>query len=127
MSQPENRQRDHLPTVLLVDDEPFILEEMGEALEEAGYSVRAASGYDDALDWLRRDPGIGVMVTDLKMPGRDGLQLLQAAREEFPGRLACLLISGHASGHVDVPDVTVLAKPFDLERLVELVSDCAGH
>lgn len=65
-------------TLLLAEDDPSVLQAVGDALSDAGYQVlRAASGRD-AL--LQLTPTIDLLVTDLWMPGMDGLALLQETK-----------------------------------------------
>ena len=90
--------------LLIVDDEPEYLAELVEAL---GYhdirSVAAANGAQ-ALLALRKDPTISLVLTDIRMPDMDGIALVEAARNAFPGRiLRFVMMTGHAA-------------PLDLER-----------
>ena len=65
------------PRVLVVDDEETIRNLLKARLEREGCEVTLAGSADDALAAFGADPGIGVIVTDLKMPGKDGLSLLK--------------------------------------------------
>lgn len=64
-------------TVLLVDDEEAIRESLGELLTVCGFAVRLADSYDSAVKMLQADDGIEVVVSDLKMPGKSGLEVLR--------------------------------------------------
>jgi len=86
------------PRLLIVDDDPDILEELGEGLEALGLpSLRATTGRE-ALDVVQHNPRLQVMVTDLQMPQIDGIELLQklAARRRKPP-LSAIVITGNAS------------------------------
>jgi two-component system, NtrC family, response regulator GlrR len=63
------------PQVLLVDDEPGMLETLSDILVAAGYSVTAVGNGDDALAHLRHG-GFDVVLMDIRMPGRDGVSVL---------------------------------------------------
>jgi two-component system response regulator HydG len=70
-------------TVLLVDDEASILEALAKVLAKEGLHVVTAERGQDALEVLRRQP-VAVMVTDLRMPGMSGTDLLRAAKAITP-------------------------------------------
>jgi CheY-like chemotaxis protein len=82
------------PTVLLVDDDHDVRETSADMLEELGYKVTQAASGAEALDKLAEDPGLEVMVTDIRMPGMSGLELssLAGARRRD---LKIILISGY--------------------------------
>ena len=61
---------------LIVDDEPDIREELGEFVEQLGMSVELASNGEDALNKYLADPEIGIILSDLMMPGLNGLDML---------------------------------------------------
>jgi len=63
------------PQVLIVDDEPGMLETLGDILSSAGYEVTAVSNGDLALDEIRTGR-YDVVVMDVRMPGRDGVSVL---------------------------------------------------
>lgn len=82
------------PRVLCVDDEPRILEGLEFHLRKQ-FTVTTATGGAAALEALRREPDVAVIVSDLRMPGMDGAQFLSAARALAPD--ACrVLLTGFA-------------------------------
>jgi signal transduction histidine kinase/CheY-like chemotaxis protein len=83
--------------ILLVDDEAMIRETLAAALEEAGYSVLVAGGGAEALELLRSPASIDVLVTDLSMPGIDGLTVIRHAQRERAA-LPVVLLTGY-TGH----------------------------
>ena len=89
--------------ILLVDDEAMVRETMGAALEDAGYAVMIAADGAEALDLLRSSAAVDVLVTDLSMPGQDGLAVIRQAQCQRPG-LPAVLLTGHA-GHSAEPAV----------------------
>jgi len=70
--------------VLLVDDDADLLDEMATMLARAGFSVLQASDGTTAIEQFARDPTIGVLVSDVRMPGLDGLQLVETLRAYLP-------------------------------------------
>lgn len=82
--------------VLVVDDEPDIVEFLKLDFEDAGFEVFSASGGDQAIAFLDKDSDIGVVVTDMKMPKGDG-DKLAAHIKEIPEvrRPKVFMISGH--------------------------------
>ncbi|HKU04751.1 MAG TPA: response regulator [Bradyrhizobium sp.] len=89
-----------MSAVLVVDDDPYSAEELAEAFEDAGI---AASWSSDPEEALRRgaDPSIRLVITDLRMPGIGGEQLIAQLHAERPD-LRFIVITGHA-GHADDP------------------------
>jgi PAS domain S-box-containing protein len=111
--------------LLLVDDDPAVLNSTRMVLELDGHTVDAADGGETGLETLRkaRDSGIffDVIVTDLGMPYVDGLQVARAAKELFPAALVVLLTGwgrkmGEVDPHSDYVDC-ILPKPLDLDEL----------
>ena len=85
------------PEVLVVDDEPLVLQMLGLALPCHGFAVRLAGGGRQALDLYRQHRGsIRVVLLDLTMPDLDGRQTLAALREIDPG-VRCVFMTGYAA------------------------------
>ncbi|MDB5985996.1 MAG: two-component system response regulator GlrR [Nevskia sp.] len=116
----------NLPTkhrqVLLIDDDAKQLRVITLRLETEGYSVASAASGADALAQLR-DVRPHLVLTDLRMPGIDGVELLAQVQNRMPGVPVVLL-----SAHGDIDDavralhggaVDFLTKPVDRERLLE--------
>ncbi|GIE75588.1 hypothetical protein Aph02nite_15380 [Actinoplanes philippinensis] len=114
-------------TLLVVDDEDAVLQVTARMLGGAGYRVLTAPDAAEALRLLERHGGeIAALVTDVVMPGMDGRQLARIASGRRPG-LCVVFVSGYAESLFDEngnnlePGSTILAKPFDRERLVSTV------
>lgn len=81
--------------VLLVDDEGLVRKVFAIQLQRAGYTVLAAAGGAEALALLNEGQVADVLVSDLTMPGMDGLALIREAQARHPG-LPAVLLTGHA-------------------------------
>jgi signal transduction histidine kinase len=109
-------------TVLVVDDEPTVRMLVTEVLEELGYATIEAAEGAAALNVLRSDVRLDLLVTDVGLPGgMNGRQVADAARTARPG-LKVLFITGYAenaavgNGQME-PGMEVLTKPFSIEAL----------
>ena len=112
------------PRILLVDDDLDVLSAHARFLRVEGFEVTVANDAASAWGRLCEDP-FDLMITDLKMPGDDGLALTQWVRESRPD-LPVFLISGMASTPEVVEAmrlgaVDFLEKPVDPEALVETI------
>ena len=81
--------------VLIVDDDEFALRSMSRALVDKSYQVVTATSGSEAIDLLRKDT-FDLVLTDLKMPGMDGLEVLRQARKIAP-QAVVLILTGYAS------------------------------
>ncbi|GBD01392.1 Sensor kinase CckA [bacterium HR18] len=113
--------------VLLVDDEPFVLEAAREALEQLGYRVFTATNGHEAVRCLEVHAGeIQVMVTDLVMPEMDGLGLIRLVRERWPA-LPVIASSGLHGGRAEaarqIGARAFLHKPYTVEKLGALLHE----
>ena len=75
---------DPAPRILVADDEESNLSILQKILGKAGFDVEAARSGPEALDTMRDGPAYDVLLTDLRMPGMDGIELLKAARTIAP-------------------------------------------
>jgi CheY-like chemotaxis protein len=79
--------------VLVVDDEPLVLEVTETMLKDLGCEVVTAPGANEALEKLSTDRRIEVLITDINMPGMDGYELARAA-VRMRKRLKVIVLSG---------------------------------
>jgi len=111
---------DNDKVVLVVEDELFVRLMAIDAIEDAGYTAIEAEGADQALALLDDRDDIGVVFSDIKMPGSlDGLALAATVRERWPD-IAIIMTSGHLYREdVDMPfSVPFLQKPYRARALI---------
>jgi signal transduction histidine kinase len=113
-------------TLLFVDDDFLISLSTAALLEDLGHAVIKASSGSAALDVLKSDKPVDIMITDYAMPGMTGLQLAEAARTLRPG-LPILLATGYADlpGQVKL-DLPRLSKPYQQRQLAEQITSLVG-
>ncbi len=112
-------------TVLLVEDDALIRLSIAEMVRQLGYAVIEAATAYEALDQLRSQATIGVMITDVGLPGMRGPELATAARKLRPD-LVIVLATGYALDPLDLAtglrgDINIIRKPFgpdDLRRVL---------
>ena len=111
--------------ILLVDDDPDLLKLISLRLTSAGYRVRTADSGETALATIAVERP-AIVVTDLRMPGIDGLQLFQAIHRQHPA-LPVIILTAHGT----IPDAVnatqrgvfgYLTKPFDSQELLKKVA-----
>lgn len=112
-------------TVLVVDDDAAMRTAVAAALSAEGLSVVECSHGADALDFLRAEGAVSLIVTDLLMPVMNGWELLSALRAHGSFREIPLVLLSDVSPHdprcCDLAAVFQCAKPFRLDYLAGLV------
>jgi DNA-binding NtrC family response regulator len=108
-------------TILLVEDEESIRENLTEVLEMQGYRVIAASSGEEGLK-AAGSRGIDIVLTDLRLPGMSGIDVIRAVKARSPST-ACIVITGYASVESAVEAMragafTYLEKPFGRDELM---------
>ncbi len=111
--------------VLIVDDDPRVCETLVEIVELLGHQAVSALDADAALEWVRRRP-FDVILTDLHMPGRSGLDLAEEVRR-WDDTIALIVITGFPSVTSAVEAVRrgaidFLPKPFDLQAIEHMLA-----
>jgi CheY-like chemotaxis protein len=116
--------------ILLVDDDAAVRCALGDLLRSQGHEVTDAGSGAEALACLDSGATPDVVVTDLRMPGMDGRQLMRAARERRPG-LPVVIVTGSdpappgRRGDQPEPDA-LLVKPLQLDALAAALRDVVG-
>jgi len=113
-------------TILLVEDEPMLLDMSRTMLEELGYSVIAVSSSEDAIRMAEQYAGhIKILFTDVIMPGMNGRELADKIRNLFP-EMKTIFMSGYTAdiiAHHGVLEegVNFIQKPFNISKLAESI------
>lgn len=113
--------------VLLIDDEKGIREAMGSFLRSQGHTVRTASSGEEGL-WLQEEHPADLVITDLKMPGLSGIEVLRRVREGWP-EVEVILVTGYGTIDDAVEALRLgaydfLIKPLRLAQLESLLQRC---
>lgn len=116
----KNIPPDHNKKILIVDDDPFILELLGIFISSFGYEFTAAEDGLQAVDQLKEDD-YTIVITDMKMPRMDGMQLLRHIKEYYPS-IDVIVVTGY-TGSFSYTDVIkagasdFISKPFNADEL----------
>lgn len=109
--------------ILVVDDDSQLLDLLVDTLNAIGYQATGVLGGSEALEKLGKIQ-FDLMITDIKMPGMDGIALLRKAKRRYPN-LPVLFITGVASPEIigrGSPD-GFLAKPFRISHMEEMIEN----
>ena len=109
-----------METILVVDDEKNYLLVLSEVLQDEGYEVLTAQGGHEALD-IQKSSDLDLILTDMKMPGMDGIELLENIKALDPD-LPVIMMTAHGTVDKAVEAMqkgaySYILKPFDNERL----------
>jgi signal transduction histidine kinase/CheY-like chemotaxis protein len=121
----------HDETVLLAEDEALVRKFLVTAIERAGYVVVAVASAEAAIEYLARpETAVGVIVTDVVMPGMSGPELIEEVWRTRPG-LPAIFMSGYTAAAMEqrtIPDgVALLEKPFTSEQLQAALDAALGR
>ncbi len=112
--------------IFVVDDERIVRVTIADDLKDAGYQVREFSSANSALQHLREtDSNVDIIITDLKMPGMDGLEFLAKIKQINPD-IFVLLMTAHGSIQTAVDAMKLgaydyLTKPFNVDELLLVI------
>ncbi len=115
--------------MMLVDDEERFLSTTQKLLSRKGYDILTASSGAEALDILRTH-NIHVVILDVKMPGMDGIETLQAIKRNYP-LIEVIMLTGHGTIDSAVEGLKsgatdYLTKPTDVQDLIEKAEAAFG-
>ena len=113
---------------MLVEDEDAVRLFTSKALTHKGYEIIEAPTGDIALEILKEHKNkIDLLISDVMMPGIDGLSLARKIRIQYP-KIKVILVSGYSEDIIEggleqEKDITFLSKPFSMAQLVSNVKD----
>lgn len=118
-----------MSNVLIIEDDDELSSLMQDMLESEGYDVFVAGDGDEGLR-AQRAVTADVVITDIFMPNKDGIETIRSLREDYPdlqivamsggGRLQ---VEGHFFTAKELGARTILRKPFEMADLLDVVSD----
>jgi DNA-binding response OmpR family regulator len=126
----ETRQGgDKMKPVLIVEDEAIMREALSDWLRDEGYEVETAEEGERALEKLAQQE-FGVVVLDLRLPGKDGIEVLRQARAQNPG-VKGIIITAYPSVETAVEAMKIgavdyVVKPFAPDALEKSIQDVLG-
>ena len=120
------------PGILVVDDDAGIRENIADLLSSENYEVVSAANADEAMRVLESQR-VDLLLTDFQMPGRNGVELIEAARRANH-RVPAILMTAYLYVFEQMDErrregVTLLRKPFDAEEILQTVAEklADGH
>ncbi len=117
-----------LATVLVVEDEAFLLFAIADELREVGYHVLEASNADQAIGLLETRQDISILFTDIDMPGSmDGLRLSAAVRDRWPPVKIIITSGKRQPARETMPSGGIfLSKPYAPEKVAATIQHLLG-
>jgi signal transduction histidine kinase len=112
--------------VLVVDDDPFVGQSTAAMIEDLGHmaiNVESAAG---ALEVMRSEPSIDIVITDYAMPGKNGAELAADIRQSRPD-LPVVISTGYADAPWHALDLPRLDKPYQQGDLAALIEGCSSR
>jgi putative nucleotidyltransferase with HDIG domain len=117
--------------ILVVDDEASVRGIVAALLEHSGYSAKIAGGADEAIEILSQDPGYSLVLSDIMMPGTDGLALLDRISSDHPSLPVIMFTAVHdvhvATSAFRRGAFDYLLKPFERVQLESTVDRAVEH
>ena len=113
--------------ILVVDDEKSMLEFLEYVLEKEGYTVSSVQDGQKALELLSEKTGFDLVISDLRMPELDGLELLKASQKIDP-EIPFIFMTAYASSDTAIEALKLgafdyITKPFQVEDLKNLIKN----
>ena len=128
-NQETRKEGEKMKPILVVEDEAIMRESLRDWLTEGGYQVETTEHGEEALKTIaERD--FGILILDLRLPGKDGLEVLREAKAQNP-QLKGIIITAYPSVQTAVEAMKIgaidyLPKPFNLDALEKLIQETLG-
>ena len=118
-----------LARILIIDDEDLSRNMLSQALTRAGYDVSTACDGTEGIE-LFRSVLADLIITDILMPGKEGLETIMELRRDFPDVKIIAMSGGGRTGNLNFLDIAerlgaqrTLQKPFHLQDVLQLVQE----
>ena len=115
--------------ILIIDDNEEIRRLLRRVLESAQYEILEAGDGDEGLKRVEEEP-VDLVITDIFMPEKDGLEMLREMRKTHPGMRVIAMSGGGQLGNMDILRMArsfgafrVMAKPFNFREMLQAVSE----
>jgi len=112
--------------IVIVDDEKDLLDALRETLELEGFSVFSFERVDEAIAYLKINQQIDLVISDMRMPTKNGLDLALALRRDLKLTMPFVMISGFADitpqQLQEANIVEFIAKPFSLSTFIDRIN-----
>ena len=120
---------EEMKPILIVEDEAITRESLRDWLTYSGYQVETAQKGEEALEAIA-EQDFGIVILDLKLPGKDGIEVLREAKEKRP-QLKGVIITAYPAVETALEAmkegaIDYLPKPFDLNQLEKIIRDTLG-
>jgi response regulator RpfG family c-di-GMP phosphodiesterase len=118
-------------TILFVDDEKNILQSLERSLIKEPYNKLFAQSADQALDIFAKEP-VHIVVSDMKMPGKDGLTMLRQIKAEYPNTIR-MVLSGFTQVAQIIPSINTgeifryVTKPLEPSEFKKTLNEAIEH
>ena len=118
------------PFVMLVDDEAPFVETMTKRLEKRNLRIISALSGQEALEILKKNQNVDVVILDVKMPGMDGIETLGEIKKAYP-LTEVIMLTAHATVESAIEGMKqgafdYLMKPCEIDQLMAKVEQAAG-
>ena len=119
-----------IANVLLVDDEVEFVETFSERLVMRNLEISKAFSGEEALQVLKTNHNIEIVILDVKMPGMDGIEVLAEIKKTYP-LVEVIMLSGHADVESAIDGMKqgafdYLMKPCDIDQIIAKVTEAAA-
>lgn len=113
--------------ILIVDDEEVIRDSLSRLLRQKGYICHIASLAEEAIEMIENIPKIGIVISDIQMPGMTGIQLLKQIKKQYAS-VSVLMLTGHADVESAIDAVNYGAyaffrKPIDINDMLATIEE----
>ena len=115
--------------ILIIDDDDLMLEMVRDMLMRAGYEVLVAQDGNEGLERFRKNR-VDLVITDLFMPEKDGVEVILELQREFPGTKIIVISGGSVRGRLDLLSVVqdlgvryAFVKPFHRRAILDAVKE----